>query len=42
MVIGGAIFMAALVIVKHHANIGRLMAGTESRFGSSSKKKDKN
>lgn len=24
----------ALVIAKHHANIGRLLAGTESRFGS--------
>ena len=24
---------AALIIGKHHANIGRLMAGTESRFG---------
>lgn len=26
-----------LVIVKHHANIGRLLAGTENRFGSAKK-----
>lgn len=32
--LGGLIFLALLVIVKHRANIGRLMAGTESRFGS--------
>ena len=38
VVIAGAIFMALLVIAKHRANIGRLMAGTESRFGSSGKK----
>ncbi len=25
--------VAGLIIVKHHANIGRLLAGTESRFG---------
>jgi len=25
--------VALLVIVRHHQNIGRLMAGTESRFG---------
>jgi glycerol-3-phosphate acyltransferase PlsY len=25
--------VALLIIVKHHQNIGRLMAGTESRFG---------
>ena len=30
----GVSFIALLVIVKHHANIQRLMAGTESRFGS--------
>jgi acyl phosphate:glycerol-3-phosphate acyltransferase len=30
----GVIFLAVLVIVKHHANIQRLMAGTENRFGS--------
>jgi acyl phosphate:glycerol-3-phosphate acyltransferase len=34
MVIFGFVFIAALVIVKHHANIRRLMGGTESRFGS--------
>jgi acyl phosphate:glycerol-3-phosphate acyltransferase len=27
------IFVAGLVIVKHHANIGRLLSGTEHRFG---------
>jgi acyl phosphate:glycerol-3-phosphate acyltransferase len=26
--------IAAIIVGKHHANIGRLMAGTESRFGS--------
>ena len=26
-------FVAALIIVKHHQNISRLLAGTESRFG---------
>ena len=29
----GFLFLSALVIVKHHANIGRLMNGTENRFG---------
>ncbi len=29
----GYCFIALLVIVKHHANIGRLLAGTEPRFG---------
>ena len=32
--VGGVIFLALLVIVKHHANIARLMGGKESRFGS--------
>ena len=32
--LGGIIFLSLLVIVKHHANIGRLMGGKESRFGS--------
>jgi acyl phosphate:glycerol-3-phosphate acyltransferase len=27
------IAIAMIVVVKHHANIGRLLAGTESRFG---------
>ena len=27
------LFVPALIIAKHHANIGRLIAGTESRFG---------
>ena len=31
--LGGVIFLSLLVIVKHHANLGRLRAGTESRFG---------
>jgi glycerol-3-phosphate acyltransferase PlsY len=31
--VGGVIFLALLVIAKHHANIARLMQGTESRFG---------
>jgi glycerol-3-phosphate acyltransferase PlsY len=25
--------VALLVIIRHHQNIGRLLAGTESRFG---------
>ena len=29
----GYCFIAALVIAKHHANIARLLAGTEPRFG---------
>jgi glycerol-3-phosphate acyltransferase PlsY len=32
--VGGVLFLALLVIAKHHANIARLMHGTESRFGS--------
>ena len=32
--VGGMIFLALLVIAKHHANITRLMQGKESRFGS--------
>jgi glycerol-3-phosphate acyltransferase PlsY len=28
------LFIPALIIVKHHANIGRLLTGTENRFGS--------
>ena len=27
------VFVSLLVIIKHHANIGRLLAGTERRFG---------
>ncbi|HWB32222.1 MAG TPA: glycerol-3-phosphate 1-O-acyltransferase PlsY [Acidobacteriaceae bacterium] len=30
----GFLFVPALIIVKHHANIGRLLRGTESRFSS--------
>jgi glycerol-3-phosphate acyltransferase PlsY len=33
MVIFGFLFIPALVIVKHHGNIRRLLSGTESRFG---------
>ena len=32
--LSGVIFIALLVIVKHHANIVRLLNGTEPRFGS--------
>ena len=37
MVIGGFIFLSLLVIVKHQANIRRLLAGTENRFGAAKK-----
>jgi glycerol-3-phosphate acyltransferase PlsY len=33
-VVSGLIFIAVLVIVKHHGNIARLLKGTESRFSS--------
>jgi glycerol-3-phosphate acyltransferase PlsY len=33
IVIAGLVFIPLLVILKHHENIRRLMAGTESRFG---------
>lgn len=33
-VILGFLFITALIIAKHHQNIRRLLAGTESRFGS--------
>ena len=32
--LGGMVFIALLVIVKHRANIQRLLSGTEARFGS--------
>jgi glycerol-3-phosphate acyltransferase PlsY len=32
----GFLFIPALIIVKHHANIRRLLNGTESRFGAKS------
>ncbi|HEV2709379.1 MAG TPA: glycerol-3-phosphate 1-O-acyltransferase PlsY [Edaphobacter sp.] len=34
LVIAGFLFIPLLIIVKHHQNIRRLLAGTESRFGS--------
>ena len=37
MVIGGFLFLSLLVIVKHEANIRRLLAGTENRFGAPKK-----
>ncbi len=37
MVVAGFLFLSALIIAKHHANIRRLLAGTESRFGSAKK-----
>jgi glycerol-3-phosphate acyltransferase PlsY len=33
IVLFGFLFIPALVILKHHANIGRLFAGTENRVG---------
>ena len=36
MVVFGFLFIPLLVIVKHHANIRRLLQGTESRFGTRS------
>ena len=37
VVIAGFVFLSVLIIVKHHANIRRLLAGTENRFGGSKK-----
>ena len=33
VVVSGLVFIALLVILKHHANIGRLLSGSENRFG---------
>ena len=33
VVVTGFLFLALLIIAKHHANIRRLLAGTENRFG---------
>jgi glycerol-3-phosphate acyltransferase PlsY len=33
IIVAGYIFIPLLVILKHHGNIRRLLAGTESRFG---------
>lgn len=38
IVMAGFIVIPLLICVKHHANIGRLWAGTESRFGSGARK----
>lgn len=35
-----ALFMAALIFVRHHANIGRLIAGAEPKIGEAKKNKD--
>ncbi len=37
--IAGFLFIPLLVCLMHHANIGRLLKGTESRFGGSSRSK---
>ncbi len=37
VVVAGFLSLALLIIVKHHANIRRLLAGTENRFGSAKK-----
>ncbi len=34
MTLEPVILVSVIIVVKHHANIGRLLAGTESRFGS--------
>ena len=39
LVLGGFFFIPLIVILKHHQNIRRLLAGTESRFSWSSRKK---
>ena len=36
MVVFGFVFIPLLILVKHHANIRRLLNGTESRFGTKS------
>ena len=33
IVVAGWVFFPLLIILKHHQNIRRLLAGTESRFG---------
>ena len=37
LVIAGFVFLSGLIIAKHHANIRRLLSGTENRFGSPKK-----
>ncbi len=36
VVLGAAALASLLIIVKHHENIGRLLAGTENKFGAKS------
>jgi len=38
--VSAILFLALLVILKHHANIGRLLSGTELRMGSDKKMDD--
>lgn len=38
VVVAGFLFIPLLICVKHHENIRRLLAGTESRFGSEARK----
>ena len=38
VIVASVLFISLLVIVKHHMNIARLKAGTESKFGSSKAK----
>jgi glycerol-3-phosphate acyltransferase PlsY len=39
IVVGGFMLISLIIIVKHHANIRRLLSGTESRFGAKSSQK---
>jgi glycerol-3-phosphate acyltransferase PlsY len=39
IVVGGFVLISLIIIVKHHANIRRLLSGTESRFGAKSSQK---
>ena len=37
-----SVFLALLVIIRHHANIGRLVKGTENKFSIKRKENDDN